>query len=112
MKIKIIALLVLLAPTLSGADTLEPLFGYLSDLNGITFQVFSGGCTRKEDFAIRKEQANGKLRIGLYRTRTDNCFALYSHGIFLDFTYQELGIENNEYFRIFNPLVDLRSSRY
>lgn len=86
----------------------EPLLGYIHDRQGVTFQVFSGGCTDKSDFLVYFETQNGQLAMNLYRNRPDNCRAYYPYGIYLHYTYAELRLNKGQRFQISNPIVSSR----
>ena len=85
--------------------TLEPLLGFLHDQSGITFQVFSGGCTSKQSFTIENELENKRNLVSLIRTKPDYCKAFFFFGTYVYFNYDELGINRGQSFEIQNPVV-------
>jgi len=104
MKRLILLSTLLLALNASATSQLEPLMGFLRDANGISFQVFSGGCTSKEDFSVKEKTADGIAALALYRLKPDYCSARYPYGVIITFTYQELGIGPGERFSVLNHL--------
>ncbi len=98
--------ILLMTVNASATSYLEPLLGLLRDAHGVTFQVFSGGCTHKEDFAVRHGTSNGETTVGLYRINPDHCLAYYSYGIQLQYSYEELGVDPSQRFNIVNPVSD------
>ncbi|MFZ3229112.1 MAG: hypothetical protein WA160_02820 [Pseudobdellovibrio sp.] len=87
---------------------LEPLFGFMQNKDGLVFQVYSGGCTDKNNFEIRSENKNGILAVGLYRIAADFCKAYFPYGVLLQYSYQELGIRRGERFDLTNVITPPR----
>lgn len=111
--ITIICLTLILSSTAGAAKlSKEPLLGYMHDRKGVTFQVYSGGCTSKEDFLINYSTKNGELSLSLNRKIPDNCRAYYPYGIFLHYSYEELGIGKGQQFLILNQMVSSRRGSY
>ncbi len=117
---KIIALFIVVAgsalalPVFSqdiATEKLEPVFGYIMNGQGVTFQVPSGGCTNKLSFAIRQvEGATGANKeIGLFRTTPDECLAYIPMGIPLEFSFTEMGLQAGDLVHIINPLQPSRA---
>lgn len=88
--------------------TLESLYGDFFNEAGVSIQVFSGGCTDKESFAILKESSRGVQQIYFYRVKPDLCKAYYKYGRFVNFTYSDLGLTKSDRFKIMNPRVTSR----
>lgn len=82
----------------------ETLLGYVFDQSGVTIQVLTGGCTRKSDFFIEKEQSEYISFIKFYRQKRDTCLALFRYGTFINFSYEELGIKPTTRFKILNNI--------
>lgn len=79
----------------------EKIFGYYVHDRGIAFQVFSGGCTDKDSF---KAIARPGGEVELLRVRHDACLALFPHGVFVQYSYPELGLRKGQGFRVMNTL--------
>lgn len=107
MKTKIILTIGFLLLTVSAKAQLplESLYGNYFNQDGIVIQVYSGGCTNRSSFAIRKDFVKGVQQISFYRVKPDLCEALFKYGIFLAFTYEELGLQAHDRFKIVNPRV-------
>jgi hypothetical protein len=82
----------------------EILLGYIFDQDGITLQVFSGGCTKKDSWKFEKGFSNYTHTLTFYRKYQDTCLAIVRYGEQIHFTYEELGMEANPRFRILNPV--------
>ena len=92
---------------------IEPLLGYVNNSEGLTFQVFSGGCTGKDSFYIQFEnQDNNQLAIALYRKTPDYCRAYYPYGKLIYFSYEELGIKTDQRFKISNQIQSSHRGNY
>lgn len=82
----------------------ETLMGYVHDEQGITVQVFSGGCTRKEDFYVQKEIVKNRIVLTFFRKFPDTCLALIRYGEKITFSYGELDLGFQPRFKIKNPV--------
>lgn len=86
-------------------DHLETIIGYVYDQDGIVFQVFNGGCTSNEDFYVQVDTSRwSESLVSLYRKRFDKCKAFFPYGKLIKVTYEEMGIDKNQSFRVVNPL--------
>lgn len=113
---KLLAAVVLFFCVLGQAQTdvrnLEPLFGFLQDQEGIVIQVFSGGCTHKDDFKIQSVQSAGVIEVSLFRTSMDFCKAYFQYGTNIFFTYEELGVQRGQKFEIRNLIKPSRRANF
>jgi hypothetical protein len=105
----IVALVALLAPIRQMAQNVdhemgavEQLLGLQVDPEGVTFQVFSGGCTRKEDFRIERFQSD-PTQLLLIRVVPDTCEAFLPYGTAIQYSYESLGLDNGRKFIVLNP---------
>ncbi|MBC7467029.1 MAG: hypothetical protein H7256_13655 [Bdellovibrio sp.] len=105
MKKLILASVVLWSLTSRAEGVLEPLLGFMHDQNGIVFQVFSGGCTSKQSFTIENKVRNKTNLVSLVRTRPDYCKAFFFFGTYVEFSYEELGVNRGQSFEIQNSVV-------
>ena len=85
-----------------GDAPLELVFGYAVGIEGVTFQVQSGGCTNKESFRIELQEKE-PMGVALYRVQPDYCEAYLPYGVFVRFSYDEIGLRGNGRFQIVNP---------
>lgn len=84
-------------------NTSEKILGYQPSKHGITFQVQSGGCTTKESFIVDVQRAtDGIAQVTLLRTRPDTCHPFLPMGVRFRMTYEELGLNPGERYRIVN----------
>lgn len=83
---------------------LEVLRGYVVTDEGVVFQVYSGGCTGKSNFNLESEQHGNRVYLSLYRNEPDFCKAFFPYGVYLKFSYADLGISRYQSFEIVNPL--------
>lgn len=110
MKNKIIITAVIALFTIKGqaAPMLEALYGDFFNQSGVSIQVFSGGCTSKDSFAIQKQHYRGVELIYFYRVKPDLCKALFKYGKILNFSYEDLGLQYHDRFKVMNPYVTPR----
>ncbi len=111
MKNKVILMTVALLFSISGhtTPTLESLYGDFYNQSGVSIQVFSGGCTSKDSFAVQKQNSRGVALIYFYRIKPDLCKAFFRYGMILNFTYEDLGLQYRDRFKIMNPYVAPRA---
>ena len=83
---------------------IENLYGYSVDSEGITFQVFSGGCTSKNSFRVAQHGTSDR-QLALYRIIPDPCKAFFPYGVFVRYSYEELNLGPSLSFRVVNPFV-------
>lgn len=95
--------LLLLSISAKAEPKLEPLYGDYFNKKGIVIQVYSGGCTYKNSFEIRKVSARGVQQIAFYRIKPDFCESYYKYGKQIGFTYEELGLQSQDRFKVVNP---------
>ena len=103
-KILSVVSLLFVSPMLYAGS--EPIYGYISNREGITFQVKSGGCTQKEHFSFKMMEIYPPS-VELVRNRQDLCEANLPYGELITFKYKELGLKSGTPFSIANPLMDL-----
>lgn len=82
---------------------LEEIYGYKIDAVGVSFQVYSGGCTDKRSFQLVR-QGKYDARLALYRIVSDHCLALLPGGVMIRYTYGELGLRRGSFLQVVNPL--------
>ena len=70
---------------------------------GISFTVFTGGCTFKDDFEVVVNESQVPATLKLVRTRPDLCLGYFPEGVEIDFTWTELGLQKQPVW-ILNPL--------
>jgi hypothetical protein len=77
--------------------------GFSTGPNGIAFQVPTGGCLTKDDFAIRVfRQSGGPTLLQLLLAKADRCRMAVPYGKIIRFSYDEIGIAMGESFMIIN----------
>jgi hypothetical protein len=88
-----------------GAAKTERILGYRPMKSGVIFQVTSGGCTHKADFAaeVLHPATSDYAELTLMRVRPDPCYPFVPMGERLKFSYDELGLKNGERFIVKNP---------
>lgn len=91
--------------------TTEAIMGFTTDSDGVTFQVMSGGCTRKSDFQVMLLEVQ-PAQVLLKRVKMDGCEAYLPFGTKVTFSYSELGLGEGQEFRIGNPTSTLRSPNW
>ncbi len=105
-------LLFLVLPSLVFAGPeLEPLMGHMTASVGIQIQVYSGGCTRKEQFHAETEIQGEVHRISFVRSTQDPCRAYFPYGQILSFSFDELGLHNGDQIEIANPQMPTQIMR-
>ncbi len=82
---------------------LESLLGEGFGSEGVSIQVFSGGCTKNKSFQVVTRVTDDIKRIYFYRVLPDNCRALYRYRTLIYFSYDQLQIVSGERFQIMNP---------
>lgn len=85
------------------AQELEKLLGVRVGAHGITFQVTSGGCTKKSDFSIQQLESF-PVQLRLSRNQPDHCEAYVPYGTKIFYSWRELGMGNGSQFVVSNPL--------
>ena len=89
-------------------ELIESLYGFRYGPDGLSFQVYSGGCTQKSDFVVMtSEGTDGVIRIVLVRVRADGCEAFMPYGTFITFSFDDLGLDWGDEFEVVNPLKRL-----
>lgn len=94
---------VMLMPT-RAENTIEPLLGVQVTQTGIEFQVISGGCTEKKDFAIGWLESSPP-QLQLIRIRKDDCKMNMPLGTSIQFSWEDLGLQSGVKFTISNPIA-------
>jgi hypothetical protein len=93
---------VLVAGTRGETAALEPLKKVSADSNGLTIEVVSNGCTRREDFVFYLDRLGGEPAIAFARKRLDACHGP-SSTVVLAFAYAELGLAPRGRLWVLNP---------
>jgi len=107
---KSILVLAAAATTISStalADTrgVEGVFGFFTEKDGVTFQVYSGGCTGVDDFELRVTPAAAAALpiVTLVRTSPDYFRAFLPHGTLVKFPFADNGLAGVR-FELANPV--------
>jgi len=89
----------------------EPILGLIYSGEGLEFQVSSTGCTEKAHFVVQRLSPEGQIgsQLLLIRVVPDYCDAFVPFGTRITFSYEELGLEENESFTLLNPLSGYRT---
>lgn len=69
----------------------------------LTVQVYSGGCTRAEDFVVRATPTMGGKRLAIERKKIDPCDAYLPGGVEVELHVPNVGFSEQLY--IANPLM-------
>ena len=93
--------------TITPGPGVEALMGVIIGRRGIVFQVFSNGCTTKDDFQVEVMESI-PLQLRLVRLEEDPCRAVKPLGKLVRFSYRELGIQREETLRVVNPLATVQ----
>lgn len=101
---KKIILFAFLFSSFAQAQMPEAIYGFGSARPGIFIQVFSGGCTKKEDFQIRRKSKGPVSELTFLRIVPDTCLANFPYGEMIYFPWEDLGLEEGDLFRIGNPV--------
>ena len=72
----------------------EDIYGFTYNAEGITFQVFSGGCTNKDSFRIEVLESH-PLQLRLVRKDNRVCMAEVPYGTQVAYTWEEVGIPHS-----------------
>lgn len=90
---------------LSQNPQVESIFKYTIDKNGISFKVYTGGCTCKKSFDfIKNTSTDGKdTHLTLVRVFPDHCKANVPGGTIVWFSFEELGVNPESILHIENP---------
>ncbi|MEN8178047.1 MAG: hypothetical protein ABFS39_05445 [Pseudomonadota bacterium] len=84
----------------------EPILGLLYSGEGLEFQVRSTGCTEKAHFVVQRLSPESQItsQLLLIRVVPDYCDAYVPFGTRFSYSFEELGLEENEPFTLLNPL--------
>ena len=93
------------APSGTPLAELEPLYGIEAGREALTIRVASNGCTKKDDFAVYVERAEGSASVSFGRKRLDPCKSFTMGQVALSFTYAELGVSAATPLFLRNPLA-------
>ena len=104
MKSTFLALTLGLLSSPSFAKEKEPLLGVTYDFKTITFQVKSGGCTKKKDFEVLIAKSD-PATLELVRHKEDKCEAVMPNGTTIQFTYKELGLSQKKTYSLKNTVT-------
>jgi len=94
-----------MAPAGPQLAELEPLYGIEAGREAITIRVASNGCTKKDDFAVYVERADGAATLSFGRKRLDPCKSFAMGQVALAFPYAELGLAPGAPLFLRNPLT-------
>ena len=88
----------------------EPVLGLIYSGEGLEFQVRSTGCTEKAHFVVQRLSPESQIstQLLIIRVIPDYCDAYVPFGTRLSYSYEELGLEENESFTLLNPLSSYR----
>jgi hypothetical protein len=79
------------------------LLGFSTSPGGVAFQIPTGGCLDKNDFAVRViREGTGPVLLQLVTERIDSCRVAVPYGKVIRFTYDEIGVHVGESFVITN----------
>ncbi|MFK7824007.1 MAG: hypothetical protein AB8G05_07620 [Oligoflexales bacterium] len=81
----------------------DHIFGVEMTKQGPVFQVYTGGCTEKEDFKVEVLRVKNPVLLRLLRLKPDYCKAYHPYGIKIKFSFEELGLAPFTYFKVVNP---------
>jgi hypothetical protein len=90
-----------------GTGVVEPVLGLQVGPEGITFQVYSGGCTEREHFRVERFGSD-PVQLLLIRMTPDTCEAYIPYGTTVRYSYESLGLENDRRFIVLNPMSPVR----
>ena len=92
----------------------EPILGVIYHEKGLEFQVQSTGCTEKDHFVMQRLSLDSQVisQLLLIRVQPDFCDAYVPFGVRISYSYDELGLEENESFTLLNPLSSYRVVRF
>lgn len=85
------------------SEVSESLFGLSPGPQGLSFQVYSGGCTDKEDFQVRILESF-PMQLELIRINPDYCRAYIPYGVDITYSWEDLGLRAGDKFTVINPL--------
>lgn len=83
----------------------ESIFKYTIDKDGVTFQVYSGGCTCRKSFDFIKNFSadQNDVYLTLVRVSPDHCKANLPEGTVVWYSFEDLGIDSERNLHIENP---------
>lgn len=81
----------------------ESLLGLRVSSKGISYFVYSGGCTQKSDFQVYVLESY-PVQLQLVRLKPDVCKVLVPDGVRIFFRWDEIGLQKGMPFRINNPV--------
>ncbi len=84
---------------------LEPLYAVQARPAGLTIQVASNGCTKKEDFAFYVERKPTGVTLAFARKRLDPCKSFAMGKTELVFSWTELGLSETQPTFVLNPVT-------
>jgi hypothetical protein len=101
----IFSLLLALSNTAASAEPTaeEALLGLRVSSKGITYYVYSGGCTQKSDFQVYSLESY-PVQLLLVRTKPDVCKVYVPDGVKIFFRWDEVGLQQGMPFRVKNLL--------
>ena len=90
----------------ANASTSESLLGVNTSSEGIEFQVYSGGCTKKQDFELLQLESF-PVQLDLRRLNKDFCEAYLPYGTKILYTWDELGVSQGTRFILRNDIAPI-----
>jgi hypothetical protein len=81
----------------------DALLGLRVGSQGITYYVYSGGCTKKSDFQVYILESYPP-QLQLARLKPDHCKGLVPDGETIFYTWEEVGLQKGMPFKVRNPL--------
>jgi hypothetical protein len=83
----------------------EALLGLRVTSKGLSYYVYSGGCTKKDDFTVNVMESYPP-QLQLKRLKADDCKGLVPDGLEIFYSWEELGLPKGMPFKVLNPLKD------
>ncbi|NRA47432.1 MAG: hypothetical protein HRU09_20985 [Oligoflexales bacterium] len=80
----------------------DQIYGVEMTEDGPVFQLYTGGCTEKEDFKVEVLRSKPVL-LHLLRLKPDYCKAYHPYGTKIKFSFEELGLAPFSFFKVVNP---------
>lgn len=93
----------LMASTLASIVSVQtPIMGYTLSYEGLSLQVASGGCLRKDDFQVTVRETF-PLQVSIKQISTDMCEAYLPFGTMITFSFEELGVKSGQTLKLNVP---------
>lgn len=88
-----------------GEAGIEPILGLSLAASAVEFQVFSGGCSKAEDFELQVLESNPPQLL-LVRNEGDFCEAYLPEGTKLKYELKDYGLDGFPRIRVANPFYN------